>query len=95
MPYWWRAGAAVHLHSRTDVATALAKLAIPHPNARTWRRRPDHHRAPQPAHHPTHTGPGDALWLAGLVVIVPILGELLALTTPLLHVAGTPVCPIT
>jgi len=28
-------------------------------------------------------------------VIVPLLGELLALATPLLRVAGTPSCPLT
>jgi len=86
---------AVHHHSRADVATALAKLATaPAPTLGLGAGGPTTiervHRLTTPP-----TGPGDALWLAGLVVIVPILAELVALTTPLLSVAGTPVCPIT
>lgn len=41
------------------------------------------------------SGPGSALLLASLVVAVPLAGELLALTAPLLRVAGTPSCPLT
>ncbi len=86
---------AVHHHSRADVATALAKLATaPAPTLGLGAGGPTTiervHRLTTPP-----TGPGDALWLAGLVVIVPILAELVALTAPLLSVAGTPVCPIT
>jgi len=86
---------AVHHHSRADVATALAKLATaPAPTLGLGAGGPTTiervHRLTTPP-----TGPGDALWLAGLVVIEPILAELVALTTPLLSVAGTPVCPIT
>ena len=41
------------------------------------------------------SAPTGALLLASLVVAVPLLGELLALTGPLLRVAGTPSCPLT
>jgi len=86
---------AVHHHNRADIATALAKLATaPAPTTGLGAGGPTTiervHRLTTPP-----TGPGDALWLAGLVVIVPLVAELLALTAPLLSVAGTPVCPIT
>jgi len=44
---------------------------------------------------PPATRPLGALLLASLVVVVPLLGQLLALTAPLLRVAGTPTCPLT
>jgi hypothetical protein len=44
---------------------------------------------------PPSSGPGAALLLASLLVVVPLIAELVAMTTPLLRVAGTPVCPIT
>jgi Zn-dependent protease with chaperone function len=87
--------AAVHHHSRADVATALAKLATaPAPTLGLGAGGPTTIERVRRLTTPP-AGPGEALWLAGLVVIVPILAELVALTTPLLSVAGTPVCPLT
>jgi Zn-dependent protease with chaperone function len=86
---------AVHHHSRADVAAALAKLATtPAPTLGLGAGGPTTVERVRRLTAPP-TGPGDALWLAGMVVIVPLVAELVALATPLLSVAGTPVCPIT
>jgi Zn-dependent protease with chaperone function len=86
---------AVNHHSRAEVATALAKLATaPAPTLGLGAGGPTTIERVRRLTAPP-AGPGEALWLAGLVVIVPLIAELVALTTPLLSVAGMPVCPIT
>jgi Zn-dependent protease with chaperone function len=88
--------AALDCHSRIDVATALTKLAtVPAPTLGLGATGPTTIDRVRRLTTPPSNGPGAALWLAGALVIVPILAELVALTTPLLSVAGTPVCPIT
>ena len=86
---------AVHQHSRADVATALAKLATaPAPTLGLGAGGPTTIERVRRLTAPP-TGPGEALWVACLVVILPLAAELVALTTPLLSVAGMPVCPLT
>jgi Zn-dependent protease with chaperone function len=86
--------AAVGRHDPAEVATALAKLAAPAPTlglgaggsttlervCRLTSRR--------------NAGPGGTLVVASLVVVVPLFAEVLALTAPLLSVAGRPNCPL-
>jgi len=88
--------AAVHRHRPADVAAALAKLAtspaIPLGLGAGGPTTIDRVRR---LTTPPTSGPGSALLLASLVVAVPLLGELLAFTVPLLRVAGTPSCPLT
>src|SRR6266487_5589023 len=88
--------AAVHHHSRADVATALAKLATaPAPTLGLGASGPTTIERVRRLTTPPSNGPGGALWFAGLLVVVPLVAELVAMATPLLRVAGTPVCPIT
>ena len=88
--------AAVHHHSPTDVATALATLATaPAPTLGLGASGPTTIERVRRLTTPPSNGPGAALLLASLLVVAPLVAELLALTTPLLSVAGTPVCPIT
>jgi Zn-dependent protease with chaperone function len=86
---------AVHRHNPADVATALAKLATtPAPTLGLGISGPTAIDRVRRLITPPTTGPGGALLLASLVVVVPLLGQLLAVTTPLLQVAGTPSCPL-
>jgi Zn-dependent protease with chaperone function len=87
--------AAVHCHRPADVAAALAKLAAaPAAGLGLGAGGPTSiERVRRLTNSPT-SGPGGALLLASLVVALPLLGELLALTAPLLRVAGTPSCPL-
>jgi Zn-dependent protease with chaperone function len=87
--------AAVHHHHPADVASALAKLATaPAPALGLGAGGVTIDRVRRLTSPPT-SGPGGALVLASLVVAVPLLGQLVALTAPLLRVAGTPSCPLT
>jgi Zn-dependent protease with chaperone function len=88
--------AAVHHHDRADIAAALATLATaPAPTLGLGAAGPNTleriRRLTVPPATPSH----GALLLASLVVVAPLLGQLLALTAPLLRVAGTPTCPLT
>jgi hypothetical protein len=88
--------AAVDRHEPADVATALAKLATaPAPTLGLNAGGPTTIERVRRLTTPPGNGPGAALPLASLLVVAPLVAELLALTTPLLRVAGTPVCPIT
>jgi Zn-dependent protease with chaperone function len=87
--------AAVHRHRPADVAAALATLATaPAPALGLGAGGPTLDRVRRLTTPPV-SGAGGVLLLASLVVAVPLAGELLALTAPLLRVAGTPSCPLT
>jgi Zn-dependent protease with chaperone function len=87
---------AVHHHDRADIATALATLATaPAPTLGLGAAGPTTLERIRRLTAPPTTHPGGALLLAGLIVVAPLLGQLLALTAPLLRVAGMPVCPLT
>jgi beta-lactamase regulating signal transducer with metallopeptidase domain len=87
---------AVHRHGSAEVAAAIAKLAAaPVPalglsaaGANTTERIC---RLTTPA----TPGPRGALLVASLVVVGPLLAELVAVSAPLIRVAGTPICPLT
>jgi Zn-dependent protease with chaperone function len=88
--------AAVHHHRPADVASALAKLATaPAPALGLGAGGVTTIDRVRRLTSPPTSGPGGALLLASLVVAVPLLGQVLALTAPLLRVAGTPSCPLT
>jgi Zn-dependent protease with chaperone function len=88
--------ATIHRHRPTDVAAALAKLATaPAIPLGLGAGGPTTIERVRRLTTPPTGGPGGAMLLASLVVAVPLLGQLLALTAPLLRVAGTPVCPLT
>jgi Zn-dependent protease with chaperone function len=88
--------AAVRHHRPADVAAALAKLATaPAPTLGLGAGGPAIVDRVRRLTTPPVSGAGGALLLASLVVAVPLAGELLALTAPLLRVAGTPSCPLT
>jgi Zn-dependent protease with chaperone function len=88
--------AAVDRHAPADVAIALAKLAVtPAPTLGLGASGPTTIERVRRLTTPPSSGPGGALWFAGLLVVVPLVAELVAMATPLLRVAGTPVCPIT
>jgi Zn-dependent protease with chaperone function len=87
---------AIHHHRPADVATALAKLATaPAIPLGLGAGGPTSIERVRRLTTPPTTGPGGALLLASLIVAVPLIGQLLALTAPLLRVAGTPTCPLT
>jgi Zn-dependent protease with chaperone function len=88
--------AAVHHHHPADVASALAKLATaPAPALGLGAGGVTTIDRVRRLTSPPTSGPGGALLLASLVVAVPLLGQLVALTAPLLRVVGTPSCPLT
>ena len=88
--------AAVHHHDRADIAAALAALATaPAPTLGLGVAGSGTLERIRRLTGPPTTRPGGALLLASLVVVAPVRGQLLALTAPLLHVAGMPSCPLT
>jgi Zn-dependent protease with chaperone function len=88
--------AAVHHHDRTDVATALATLATaPAPTLGLSAAGSGALERINRLTTPPTTRSGGALLLASLIVVAPLLGQLVALTAPLVRVAGMPVCPLT
>jgi Zn-dependent protease with chaperone function len=87
---------AVDRHEPADVATALAKLATASaPTLGLGASGPTTIERVLRLTTPPSNGPGAALLLASLLIIAPLIAVFLALTTPLLSVAGTPVCPLT
>ena len=84
--------AAVHRHGRAETVAALATLAAaPVGLGAGGSGAPDRIRrlsAPPP------TGRAATLLLAVLVVAVPLVAELAAVTAPVVSVAGTPICPL-
>jgi Zn-dependent protease with chaperone function len=88
--------AAAGRHDPAEVATALAKLATaPAPTPGLGAGGSTTLERVRRLTSPPSAKPGSALVLATLVVVVPVFAELLALTTPLLRVAGMPNCPLT
>jgi Zn-dependent protease with chaperone function len=88
--------AAVHHHDRIDVATALATLATaPAPTLGLSAAGSGALERIRRLTTPPTTRSGGALLLASLIVVAPLLGQLVALTAPLVRVAGMPVCPLT
>jgi Zn-dependent protease with chaperone function len=88
---------AVHHHDRIDIAAALATLATapaPAPALGLGAAGSGTLERIRRLTGPPATRPLGALLLASLVVVAPLLGQLLALTAPLLRVAGTPTCPL-
>jgi len=87
--------AAVHHHDPFQVAAALATLATaPTPTLGLSAAGQGTLERIRRLTAPPAPRPGGALLLASLVVVVPLLGQLLALTAPLVRVAGMPTCPL-
>jgi Zn-dependent protease with chaperone function len=87
--------AAAGRHDRAAVAAAVAKLAAaPAPTLGLGAGGATALERVRRLTSPTITKPGSAMWLASLLVAVPLLVQLLAVTTPLLSVAGMPNCPL-
>jgi Zn-dependent protease with chaperone function len=87
--------ATVHHHDRADIASALATLATaPAPTLGLGAAGSGTLERIRRLTGPPATHPRGALLLASLVVVAPLLGQLLALTAPLVRVAGTPTCPL-
>jgi Zn-dependent protease with chaperone function len=87
--------AAAGRHDPAEVATALAKLAAPAPTLGLGAGGSTTLERVRRLTNPPNVKPGSALLLATLVVVVPVFAEFLALTTPLVSVAGMPNCPLT
>lgn len=87
--------AAIGRHDPAEVATALAKLAAPAPTRGPGAGDSTTLERVRRLTSPPNAKPGGALVVATLVVVVPVFVEFLALTTPLLSVAGMPNCPLT
>jgi Zn-dependent protease with chaperone function len=81
-------------HDPAEVATALAKLAAPAPTLGLGAGGSTTLERVCRLTSPPNASPGGALVVASLVVVVPLFAEVLALTTPLLSVAGRPNCPL-
>ena len=86
---------AVHRYGRSDTVAALAKLATaPAPAVGLSAGGPSAPERIRRLTAPPPTGRAGTLLLAILVVAVPLVAELAAVTAPLLSVAGTPTCPL-
>jgi Zn-dependent protease with chaperone function len=88
--------ATVHHHRLTDLAAALAHLAsAPAPTLGLGAAGLGALERVRRLAAPPPTRPSGALLLAGLIVFVPLVGELVALVVPLASVAGFPACSLT
>jgi Zn-dependent protease with chaperone function len=86
---------AVHRHGRAETVAALAKLATaPTPAVGLGAGGPSAPERIRRLTAPPPTGGARTLLLATLVIAVPLVAELAAVTAPLLSVAGTPICPL-
>jgi Zn-dependent protease with chaperone function len=87
--------AAIGRHDPAEVAAAVAKLAAaPAPTLGLGAGGATALERVRRLTSPRNVKPGSAVWLASLLVAVPLLVQFLAVTTPLLRVVGAPVCPL-
>lgn len=87
--------AATRRHRPTEVASAIAKLAAaPAPTLGLHAAGANPSERIRRLTTPATPGPRGALLLASLVVLGPVLAQLVAVSLPLLRVAGTPICPL-
>ncbi len=88
--------AAVCRYGPAEVAAAIAKLAAaPVPALGLSAAAANTSERIRRLTTPATPGPRGALLLASLVVVGPLLAELVAVSAPLLRVAGMPICPLT
>jgi Zn-dependent protease with chaperone function len=87
--------AATRRHDPAEVAAAIAKLTAPSaPTLGLSAAGANTSERIRRLTTPAAPGPRGALLLASLVVLGPLLAELVAVSAPLLGVAGTPICPL-
>jgi Zn-dependent protease with chaperone function len=87
--------AATRRHGPAEVASAIAKLAAaPAPTLGLSAAGANPSERIRRLTTPASPGLRGALLLASLVVLGPVLAQLVAVSAPLLRVAGTPICPL-